>query len=71
MTSPELLSKHDELFQEGLGTFKGYKAKKVDPGATPHFCKAHTVPYAMREKVEEKLDRLVAEGTLEPVNYSD
>ena len=29
------------------------------------------VPYAMREKVEEELDRLVAEGTLEPVDYSD
>ena len=25
----------------------------------------------MREKVEEELDRLVTEGTLEPVNYSD
>ena len=75
MTSPglhELLSKYDELFQEHLGTFKDYKAKiMVDPGATPRFCKAHTVPYAMREKVEEELDRLVAERTLEPVDYSD
>ena len=25
----------------------------------------------MREKVEEELSRLVAEGTLEPVDYSD
>ena len=25
----------------------------------------------MREKVEAELDRLVAEGTLEPVEYSD
>lgn len=44
---------------------------KVDPGATPHFYKACTVPYAMREKVEVELDRLVAERTLEPVDYSD
>ena len=44
----------------------------MDPGATPCFCKARTVSlYAMREKVEEDLDRLVAEGTLEPVDYSD
>ncbi len=75
MTSPglhELLSKYDELFQEHLGTFKDYKAKiEVDPGVTPRFCKARMVPYAMREKVEEELDRLVAEGTLEPVDYSD
>ena len=75
MLSPglqELLSKYDVLFQECLGTFKAYEARiEVDPGATPRFCKAHTVPYAMREKVEEELDRLVAEGTLEPVDYSD
>ena len=43
----------------------------MDPGATPSFCKARTVPYVMREKAEEELDRLVAEGTLEPVDYSD
>ena len=43
----------------------------MDPGATLRFCKARTVPYAMREKVEEELNRLVAEGTLEPVDYSD
>ena len=42
----------------------------MNAGATPSFCKARTVPYAMWEKVEE-LDRLVAEGTLEPVDYSD
>ena len=68
----ELLNKYDQIFQEGLGTFKGYEARiEVDPNATPHFCKARTVPYAMREKVEEELSRLVAEGTLEPVDYSD
>ena len=75
MTSPglhELLNKYDQLFQERLGTFKDYEAKiEVDPRAAPHFCKARTVPYAMREKVEEELDRLVAEGTLEPVDYLD
>ena len=66
---------HDLLagvFQEGLGSFKGYEAKiNVDPNASPRFYKARTVPYAMREKVEAELDRLVAKGTLEPVEYSD
>ena len=75
MISPglqDMLSKYDELFQGGLGTFKDYEARiEVDPGAAPHFCKACTAPYAMREKVEEELDRLVAEGTLESVDYSD
>ena len=68
----ELLSKYDEIFQEGLGTLKGYEAKiEVDPEATPRFCKARTLPYSMRHRVEEELNRLVTEGTLEPVDYSD
>ena len=68
----ELLGKYSEIFQERLGTFKGYEAKiEVDPNATPRFNKARTIPYAMREKVSEELDRLVAEGTLEPVDYAE
>ena len=70
-TSPglhELLAKYPEVFQEGLGSLKGYEAKiNVDPSATPCFFKARSVPYAMHEKVEAELDRLVAEGTLVPV----
>ena len=66
----ELLSQYDDVFQEGLGTFQGYEAKiEVTPNATPRFCKARTVPYSIRPKVEEELDRLVAEGTLEPIEY--
>ena len=61
-----------KFFQENLGSFKGYEARvNVDPNATPRFYKARTVPYAMCEKVEAKLNRLVAKGTLEPVKYSD
>ena len=66
-----LLSKYSNSFQ-GLRDFKGYEAKiNVDPEATPHFYKTHTVTYAMREKVEAELHRLVAQGTLESVEYSD
>jgi hypothetical protein len=68
----DVLSKYDQVFQKGLGTFKGLEARlEIDPDATPRFCKARTVPYAMRQGVEEELDRLVKEGTLEPVEYSD
>ena len=39
----------------------------MDALATPKFCKAHTLPYSKRKAV----NRLVKEGTLEPVEYSD
>jgi len=75
ITSPglhELLTKYPEVYQEGLRSLWGYEAKiNVDSNATPHFYIACSVPYAMHEKVEAELDRLVAEGTPVPVEYSD
>ncbi len=67
-----LLDKHKAVFEPGLGTVKGYKAKiLLDPDATPKYCKARSIPYFYREKVEKELDRLVGEGTLEPVEHSE
>ena len=36
----DLLEKHDDVFQEGLGMFQGQKGSiQVDPNAKPHYCK--------------------------------
>ena len=60
------------MFQEGLGKLNNFEAKIwVEPTAQPRFCKARTVPLTMRGKVEEELQRLVGEGILEPVQFSD
>ena len=68
----QVLEKHKAAFKPGLGTVTGFKAKiLVDPDATPRYCKAHTITYFYREKVEKELDRLVEEGTLEPVEHSE
>ena len=65
----EVLHKYQSIFQ---GNMKGFEATlEVDPEAIPRFCKARTVPYSMRVKVEDELNRLVKEGILEPVDYSD
>ena len=67
-----LLERYNVVFQDNLGCFQGRQAKiEVDPDAVPRYCKARTLPYSMRAKVEEEIDRLVAEGILEPVEYSD
>ena len=66
-----ILEKNKIVFEEGLGKMKGFEAKiLVDSNATPKFCKARSIPLAMREKVEEELQRLVQEGILEPVEFS-
>lgn len=68
----EILQKHAPLFGEGLGTLQGTKARiHVDPTATPMFHKARPVPYALREKIEQDLERLEKAGTIEPVQYSE
>ena len=67
-----VLQRYQGVFREGLGKLQGYEAKiLVDADAKPKFCKARSVPYAMKVKVEEELDRLVKEGTLEPVQFAD
>ena len=68
----EVLTKNEILFRPELGKAKGIEAKLyLDPEATPRFCKARPVPYALREKVENELQRLETKGIIEPVQMSD
>ena len=68
----EVLDKHKAVFEPGLGKVTGYQAKiLVEPGATPKYCKSRSVPYLYHDKVNKELDKLVEEGTLEPVQHSD
>ena len=44
----KFLSKHSQLFQEGLGTLQGVEAKlHLREGATPKFKRARPVSYAL------------------------
>ena len=68
----EVLSEHKEVFQEELGVFKNVKATlHVRPDTTPKFCKPRSVLFALREPIEKELDRLVQQGVLEKVEYSE
>ena len=51
----EVLRKYNDLFTDELGvTAKIY----VDPLTKPIFCKARSVPYMMKLKIEKELKRL-------------
>ena len=51
---------------------KGFRAKLyMDGSFTPRFCKARSVPYAMRQKVDDELQRLQKEGIIEPVQFAE
>ena len=67
-----VLSRYPNVFAEGLGTLVGFKARMyVDPAARPMLCRARSVPYALRSKVEAEIARLLEEGTIEPVEWAD
>ena len=67
----EMLHKHENVFTEGLGTFTGGKVTlHTDPQVTPKFFKARTLPYSLKDRVEEELNRLESLGIITPVKHS-
>lgn len=68
----DVLEKHKAVLGSDLGTAKGFAAKIiVESEATPNFLRARSLPYFYGDKIENELDKLVAEGTLSPVDHSD
>ena len=67
----DLLPKHgvNNITAEHLPAVKGYKAhvKLLIPGTQPMFCKAKKTPLPLQDKVTEKLEQMVRQGILEPV----
>ncbi|XP_062846979.1 uncharacterized protein K02A2.6 [Trichomycterus rosablanca] len=69
---PEVLEKYSEVFKEELGTLKEIKATiSVKPDATPKFHKSRPLPFAMKERVEDELQRLEKENIISPVKHSE
>ena len=68
----KLIDRYRAVFSPGLGTLEGFKATiHIKPDATPRFCQARSVPFSMRALVEREIDRLVGEGIVEPVTFSE
>jgi hypothetical protein len=66
------LTKYSELFKEGLGKLKEFKASiSLKEGFHPKYCKPRPVPLSQRGKVETEIQRLIDTGILSPIQYSD
>jgi len=58
--------------QTKIGTIKSFEANiKIRDDAIPIISKARPVPYALRAAADKEIDRLVENGTLEPVNVNE
>lgn len=67
-----LLHRFEELFTGGLGRYSAGKASlRLREGAVPVFHRARPVPYALRERIDAELDRMLRDGVIEQVDCSD
>ncbi|GFW22393.1 transposon Tf2-9 polyprotein [Trichonephila clavipes] len=56
----------------GSGEINNYEAKlKLRHGVKPIFCRVRTVPFALKGRVENEIDRLEKEGIIEKVDSSE
>jgi hypothetical protein len=68
----ELLHVYSDLFSGGLGRFNKFKIiLRLKDNVAPVFFKPRPVPFALKHKVDEELERLVNLGILVPVNFSE
>ncbi|KAI7806716.1 hypothetical protein IRJ41_010699 [Triplophysa rosa] len=68
----DILRKQETVFKDELGTLRGAKAKIHLPSdAKPRFFKSRSLSFAMREKVEAELERLLKDNIIEPVKFAE
>ena len=68
----KLSSQFSDVFKPELGHCTKMKVQvHLKPGAKPVFFKHRDIPFSRRQAVKDELDRLVREGVLERLNYSD
>ena len=73
--SPELkdlIAQYSDVFRPELGKFTDCELSLlVEDSVHPRFFKARPLPYALRERVDQELDRLIRLGVITPVKQSN
>ena len=68
----QIVSKYPEVFDDQIGRFKNHKVSlKLKENTTPKFFRPRRLPFAIKDKVEKEILKLVDLKILEPVNYSE
>nr|XP_034959630.1 uncharacterized protein K02A2.6-like [Zootoca vivipara] len=66
-----LINDFAEVFDGTLGQYTGTPISfSLDPQVTPIRLKPRRVPFALKAKMDEQLDKLIAQGVLEPVDHA-
>lgn len=67
----QILVKFEKVFSDTPGIIKDFTATfQLKENASPKFCKARPVPYALREKVSMQLETMEKQGIIEKVDHS-
>ena len=68
----DVVDRHTDLFKEDLGFMKDAEAKLIiDTEVQPKFYRPRPVPYALKERVGQELDRLERTGVIEKTPNSE
>ena len=67
----DILTRHSDIFAEELGKIEPFRVTlQVQSQAKPRFCKARSVPFAVKDEIEAELNRLESAGILVKVDHS-
>ena len=68
----KILEHYQEVFRDELGTMKDFTVKlEIKGNAKPKFCRPRSIPFAIKELVEQELKSLQSKEILEQVKCSE
>ncbi|XP_026529758.1 uncharacterized protein K02A2.6-like, partial [Notechis scutatus] len=66
-----IVQEFHDVFSDKLGKYKGTPISfSLNPEVAPIRLKPRRVPFALKPKIDEQLDKLIAQGVLEPIDHA-